>query len=99
MSQVGVSVEYLGTPPEAGKNIGRGLTSIGDQEHSTIVNRYVDERFSMGAIAKLMKRSSASIIGQLKEHDLAIDRGGVCLRCEKVHSTHSRDRSKRTEGL
>jgi len=83
---VGLRIEYGEEPKYAEDR--RTFKTIGDYEHVEILELYLDEKQSMHKIAKLKKRSTSTVQGQIKGHDMAIKRSGFCPRCRRVKGNH-----------
>ena len=95
LNSLGIKVEY-GEPVEKGEYRGRYAT-IGDSEHSLILNLYINESKGMSTIAKDLGRSTASIHAHIKRHDLSVSRSGFCPACRRVHSELETSRSRPLE--
>jgi hypothetical protein len=84
LASVGIKVEY-GEPVEQGQSRGSRGTTIGDKEHSEIVEMYISG-LSMSKINKQTKRSTKSISDHIHAHNDSVERSGFCPACRRVHS-------------
>ena len=91
-------IRSVGLKIERGEEIhyaeSRGtFKTIGDEEHLQILDLFMG-KVSMGNIAKNLKRSRASIHGQIHAHDEAIDRSGFCPRCKRAKGKYDKTLTK-----
>jgi len=91
LKSVGLRVEH-GDRIEYGKSRGAYRT-VGDQEHTNIINNYLDEDLSMGKIAKKLNRSAATIYTQIHVHNESIEKQGFCAECRRLNGKHEAERS------
>jgi len=84
LSKIGLKITFEEKPMEA---ISRGtFKTIGDVEHTQIIEMYIEKEMSMREIAKQLDRSSASILMQIDKHNLAIEKMGYCPMCRRAKS-------------
>ena len=86
IKNVGLKVEQ-GDQIEYAESRG-AFKTVGDQEHTDIINNYIDAHLSMGKIAKKLDRSAATIHAQIRAHDESIDKQGFCAECRRLHGLH-----------
>lgn len=63
---------------------------ITDMEHSEVIDKYLELK-SMHKVAKALVRSTQTIQGHVKEHNLSIKRLGECQKCKHAGSQFSKD--------
>jgi hypothetical protein len=90
---VGVSCEY-GEPIEKGEYRGTH-TTVGDQEHATIIRLYVDEGLSMNKIADKLGRSSRVPYKHIHQHNSKVEGAGFCPACRRVKSNLDKTLARR----
>lgn len=91
LDSVGVAVEY-GEVLEEGQNRGSRGTTIGDREHSEIIEMYISG-LSMNKIYKQTGRSTKSISDHIHAHNEGVERSGFCPSCKRAQSRHERDKA------
>jgi hypothetical protein len=91
LASVGIKVEY-GEPVEQGQSRGRRGTTIGDREHSMLIEMYISG-LSMNKINKQTKRSTKSISDHIHAHNRSIERSGFCASCRRVRSKHEGEKA------
>jgi len=91
LRSVGLKVEY-GERIDYGESRGSYKT-ISDQEHVQIIEDYF-AGLSMGKIATKLKRSSATIFMQIKNHNKNIEKFGYCVRCRRLKSKHETEKTE-----
>jgi hypothetical protein len=91
LASVGIRVEY-GEPVEQGQNRGRRGSTIGDKEHSQIIEMYISG-LSMSKINKQINRSTKSIKDHVDAHNSSVERSGFCPSCRRVKSQHEGERA------
>jgi molybdenum cofactor biosynthesis enzyme MoaA len=91
LSSVGIKVEY-GEPLEEGKNRGRRGSTIGDREHSELIEMYCSG-LSMNKINKQTGRSTKSIKDYIDAHNASVERSGFCPSCRRVRSKREGERA------
>jgi hypothetical protein len=69
--------------------------TIGDEEHVEILRLYLSDKLSMGKVAALKDRSSASVKAQLDSHNAAIQRVGFCCVCKRAGGQYFKDQATR----
>jgi predicted DNA-binding protein YlxM (UPF0122 family)/energy-coupling factor transporter ATP-binding protein EcfA2 len=84
LSKIGLKITFEEKPMEA---ISRGtFKTIGDLEHSKIIEMYIDQNLGMHEIAKQLDRSSRSILLHIDRHNEAIEKMGYCPACRRSKS-------------
>jgi len=68
--------------------------TVGDQEHTDIINGYLDERLSMGKLAEKLNRSAATIPAQIQAHNRSIDKLGYCQECRRLKGKHETQKAE-----
>jgi len=88
LRKLGIKIEY-GELPKEGEYRGK-FSTIGDREHVTIMELYLEEELSMVKIAERLERSSGSIYSQIKKHNRSIERSGFCPSCRRMGSEYEK---------
>jgi hypothetical protein len=84
LTKLGLKITFEEKPLEA---ISRGIfKTIGDIEHTQIIEMYIEQEMSMRDIAKQLDRSSASILMQIDKHNNNIEKMGYCPMCRRAKS-------------
>jgi hypothetical protein len=91
LKSVGIEISY-GEPVEQGKSRGARGSTIGDKEHSQIIEMYVGG-LSMNKISVQTKRSTKSIKDHIDNHNAALERAGFCASCRRVKSKYEREQA------
>jgi hypothetical protein len=84
MSKLGLKVQFEEIP-ERGEYRGT-FTTVGDEEHTKIMQLYNDG-LSMVGIAEKIGRSSATIRNQINRHNKTVERVGYCAICRRAKGT------------
>lgn len=92
LSKVELKVEY-GEEPKYSENR-RVFKTVGDHEHTEILELYIEGMQGMHPIAKLKGRSTSTIRSQIAGHDEAVARVGFCARCRRVHGKFEKKPTK-----
>jgi predicted DNA-binding protein YlxM (UPF0122 family) len=86
LSKIGLKITFEERPLEA--KLKGTFKTIGDMEHTQIIEMYIEGDKSMEYIAKQLNRSSKSIFLQIKKHNLAIEKMGFCPMCKRAKSRY-----------
>ena len=87
LKELGIYVEH-GEPIKEPIDRGKWHT-VGDREHSQIIEAYV-AGFNMTTLAKKFGRSSATIKSHIHLHDEAVEKNGFCPMCRRVKSPYAK---------
>lgn len=85
MKSVGVKVEY-GEVLERAQDKGLYKT-VGDREHSDIIELYARESLGMLTVAHKLSRSTRTVSEHVKKHNQAVERSGFCAACKRAGSS------------
>jgi len=84
LKSVGVKVEY-GEVVEHAQD--KGLyKSVGDREHTDIIEMYAGQNLGMLTVAHKLTRSTRTISEHVKKHNQAVERSGFCAACKRAGS-------------
>jgi len=85
LKSVGLIVEY-GELLERAQD--KGLyKSVGDREHTDIIEMYAGQNLGMLAVAHKLTRSTRTISEHVKKHNQAVERSGFCAACKRAGSS------------
>lgn len=93
LASVGVKVEYgevLELPKDKGLYV-----SVGDREHSQIIEMYGGEGLSMNVIRVKLNRSGKTIHEHIHKHNDSVERTTFCPICKRVGSPFENKKAKR----
>ena len=82
LKAVGIDITRL-EPIVRGKNKGT-FDTLGDEEHGQIIQKYMEDKLSMMAIAKVMSISSQTVFSQISKHNRLVESSGSCDMCRRV---------------
>ena len=89
----GLKIEY-GEPTEVAKDMGtfKGVTS---EEHTKMIQMYVEGNIGMSQIASELGRSSRTILIHIHAHNGSIQRSGFCPTCKRASSPYQNQKAER----
>jgi len=91
LGKLGIRVSYKDVPDYGSPN----RNTVSDFEHAEIIEKYLIEK-SMNKVAKLIKRSPATVHAQVNEHNNDIANRGECLRCRRIEASCSKTVGRRS---
>jgi len=93
LENLGMKVDY-GEVLEVGISKGTYKT-VGDKEHTEIIELYMSENLSMVKIGEKLNRSARTAKMHIDSHNAAVKRAGFCAPCKRVDSSYfNRDAHK-----
>jgi len=92
VKNVGLSIKY-GEMVEQPRDMGT-YKSVGDKEHSEIIDLYINGMGIMG-ISEKLGRSSRTPHTHIKKHNEAVSRSGFCPTCKRTSASHFNKRAVR----
>jgi hypothetical protein len=86
LSKIGLNITFEEKPMEA--KLKGAFKTIGDIEHSQIIEMYIEGERGMDYMAKQLNRSSRSILLQINKHNYSIEKIGYCPACRRAKSKY-----------
>ena len=62
--------------------------TVGDLEHSRMIQMYIEENMGMKEIAEKLHRSSRTPLELIHKHNNAVKRSGFCAACKRAGSPY-----------